>query len=119
VLHIFHRRLASGKLTTRYPEAAEQAPPAFRGMPDLTATRCSGGGQCAAACPSAALHVQDQADGWIWRLDRAACTGCGLCVEACPNGALATSLEFELAARTRADLVTTVRVRASVPEAGR
>ncbi len=108
MLSILRRRLATGIATTRYPEVAEGPPPAFRGMPVLDDAICLGDGACAVICPTDAIRVSPTTDGWTWRLDRAACTACGLCMEACPYAALSVSPAFELASRTRADLIETV-----------
>jgi len=123
MLSILRRRLTTGLATTRYPEVADAPPPAFRGMPVLDDAICLGDGTCAAICPTDAIRVSPATDGWTWRLDRAACTACGLCMEACPYAALGVSPAFELASRTREDLVETVHFsRSSTPratEAGR
>ena len=123
MLSILRRRLATGHATSRYPEVAEAPPPAFRGMPVLNDAACLGDGACAAICPTDAIRVCTTTDGWTWRLDRAACTACGLCMEACPYAALGVSPAFELASRTRADLVETVHFSrsssAQETEAGR
>jgi NADH-quinone oxidoreductase subunit I len=112
MLSILRRRLATGIVTSRYPALPEVPPPAFRGMPQLVEAACRGDGACAAVCPTVAIQVTSMPAGWTWRLDRAACTGCGLCMEACPYSALLVSPEFELASRTRADLVETVHFTA-------
>jgi len=111
---ILRRRLAAGIVTSHYPAVSEMPPPAFRGMPQLVDTTCRGEGACANVCPTAAINVTSTSDGWTWRLDRAACIGCGLCMEACPSAALTVSPEFELASRTRADLVEIVHFNAPV-----
>jgi formate hydrogenlyase subunit 6/NADH:ubiquinone oxidoreductase subunit I len=118
MLSILRRRLATGIATTRYPAVSEPPPDAFRGMPALVDTNCRGDGACADVCPTVAIRVTPDTDapppagGWTWRLDRAACTGCGLCIEACPHAALLVSPAFELASRTRADLIETVHFKA-------
>ena len=113
---ILRRRLATGIATSRYPAVPEVPPPAFRGMPELIDAACRGDGACSDVCPTAAINVASRRDGWTWRLDRAACIGCGLCMEACAYAALAVSSEFELASRTRADLVELVYFNAPAPE---
>ncbi len=119
MLDPFRRKPVATIGTRRYPDAADETPPTFRGHPFLLDHACCGTGDCARACPTAALSVtrQGEADGWTWRLDRAACTGCGLCIEACPLSALVASRAFELAARSREDLV--VSVTFSAARAGR
>jgi len=104
MLSIFRRSLATGTVTTRYPQEPEHPPPAFRSQPALLAERCTGSAACAAACPTGAVAVAPTTEGWRWSLDRARCAGCGLCVEACPTAALVHESEFELAARQRGDL---------------
>jgi formate hydrogenlyase subunit 6/NADH:ubiquinone oxidoreductase subunit I len=114
MLQIFRRRLAMGTVTSPYPDVADEPPPAFRGMPELLEAACRGAGDCAMVCPTTAIQVVHDGADWTWRLDRAACTGCGLCMEACPNQALATSRMFELASRSREDLVETVHFGTAV-----
>jgi formate hydrogenlyase subunit 6/NADH:ubiquinone oxidoreductase subunit I len=112
MLQIFRRRLAAGLAPApRYPRVADETPPGFRGMPDLLEGACRGAGDCATVCPTLAIRVEHQGADWTWRLDRAACIGCGLCMEACPFQALEASRAFELASRSRADLVETVHFR--------
>jgi len=108
MLSVLRRRLATGIVTSSYPATPDAPSSAFRGMPSLVEAACQGDGSCAVVCPTAAIALALNPAGWTWRLDRAACIGCGLCVEACPHAALGVSAEFELASRTRADLVETV-----------
>jgi hydrogenase-4 component H len=100
--------LKRGIVTTNYPEVAEPAPEAFRGQVLLDSGRCTGDGACARVCPSDAIVVTENADGWVWTLDDARCVFCGLCQEVCPEQAISISNEFELATRSKDDLVTTV-----------
>ena len=96
-------------LTTGYPDVPEPAPTAFRGQVQIDTSRCVGTGDCARACPSAAISVRhDDAGGWTWELNDARCVFCGLCAEACPESALSLSNEYELAVRDAADLITRV-----------
>jgi formate hydrogenlyase subunit 6/NADH:ubiquinone oxidoreductase subunit I len=114
---ILRRRIATGFVTQRNSVPAPPPPAAFRGMPAVLDAACLGDSTCAGVCPTTAIDVARTETGWTWRLDRAACIGCGLCIEACPHAALAVSPEFELASRTRADLVETVHFRST--ETGR
>ena len=109
-MNIFRKSLAAGLVTTPYPAVAEAAPPAFRGRPILDPARCTGEARCAEVCPSGCIGVTADAAGAgrVWTLDLAPCLFCGLCAEVCPTGAITMSGEFELATRSRRDLVTQV-----------
>ncbi len=113
--HLFRGARAMDVGGRRYPDTADEPPPTYRGHPTLSDERCRGTGDCALACPTDALAVARRADGWTWKLDRAACTGCGVCLDACRSRALVASPSFELAAHSRADLLVTVTFHA-VPE---
>ena len=108
MLGIFRRSVRIGKVTSAYPRVAELAPTAFRGMPVLSPQRCDGNAACVAVCPSAALSLAATAEARRITLDLARCIGCGRCVEVCTPGALTIRQEFELASRTRRDLLTVV-----------
>lgn len=111
-MHIFRKSLNAGLVTTSYPAVPEAAPAAFRGRPILNPDRCTGAAACAAACPSDCLTVTtDPASGdRVWTLDLAPCLFCGLCAEVCTDGAITFTGEYELATRTRRDLVSRVIV---------
>jgi formate hydrogenlyase subunit 6/NADH:ubiquinone oxidoreductase subunit I len=81
-------------------------------MPAILDGACRGAGDCATVCPTLAIRVEHDGLDWMWRLDRAACIGCGLCMEACPYQALEATRTFELASRSREDLIETVHFRA-------
>ncbi|HEY3111462.1 MAG TPA: 4Fe-4S binding protein [Chloroflexota bacterium] len=117
LLRVLRERLTRGSLTGRYPDVEEPAPPLFRGMPRMDPALCRGHAVCAAVCPSDAIEVEPSDGGWRWRLDRARCVGCGACAEQCPTGALSISLDYELAARRREDLVSEVHFRPDAPAA--
>ena len=49
---------------------------------------CTGCGSCAAICPSAAIRMQPDAQGFLRpAVDAASCTDCGLCADKCPASA--------------------------------
>lgn len=84
-------------------------------MPRLDAALCAGHAACADVCPSDAIVVQRDGAGWSWRLDRARCVGCGFCGEVCPTGAIKIDPAYELAARRREELITTVAFASGQP----
>ena len=47
---------------------------------------CLGYGDCARACPSGAVCIENG----LARIDTRKCTGCGLCAKSCPNGIIYT-----------------------------
>src|SRR5512134_2098952 len=51
----------------------------------LDPRRCTGCGECVAACPSGAIAMDDSGKA---RIDREDCTNCGKCVSACLDDAL-------------------------------
>jgi Ni,Fe-hydrogenase III small subunit/formate hydrogenlyase subunit 6/NADH:ubiquinone oxidoreductase subunit I len=109
-VNLFRKSLATGLVTAGYPATPEPAPPAFRGRPALALDRCTGEARCAEVCPASCISVTaDPASGGrVWTLDLAPCVFCGLCAEVCPTGAITMTGEFELATRTRRDLITRV-----------
>ena len=81
VLDRILRPLRRGTVTSRYPEAPPELPPAARGLPELDASQCSGDGACVTVCPTGAIRVRPGA----WSLDMGACIICGACARACPR----------------------------------
>jgi len=58
--------------------------------------RCFGCGACAAACPSSALSLAADDDGFAYpRIDPALCVGCGKCRRACPVNSVGLEPECE------------------------
>jgi hydrogenase-4 component H len=95
------RPLRRGPVTSRYPDAPPDLPPAARGLPELDAARCDGTASCAAVCPTGAIRVSAP----TWSLDAGACIFCGACARACPQDALRLGSRIELATRDRDGLV--------------
>ena len=109
MMGLFRRSLGGGVVTGAYPDVPEPAPPAYRGQVTLSVERCTGDGACARVCPSGAIAVTREDEGWLWELTDARCVFCGLCQDACPSQAIVLSGEFELAVRKLDDLTTRVR----------
>jgi NAD-dependent dihydropyrimidine dehydrogenase PreA subunit len=54
-------------------------------LPLLDATRCAGGGDCVAVCPTGCLEM---AGALPWLPRPRDCVSCGLCVAVCPTDAV-------------------------------
>ncbi len=98
--------LRTGRVTTRYPNRPEAQPAGVRNRLSVDGSRCdpTAYGECAAACPTAAVTTEE---GRL-RLDLGRCIQCGYCVAVCPPAALAFTAEYELAVLHRGDLITEV-----------
>jgi Ni,Fe-hydrogenase III small subunit/NAD-dependent dihydropyrimidine dehydrogenase PreA subunit len=102
MLDLFKARLAQGHRTSRFPAGPAFLPARFRGRPVLDTSKCSDGcRECEKVCPTGAIRLDPLS------IDLGTCTFCGLCEEACPQGAIRYTTDHRLAARSRADLVTT------------
>jgi formate hydrogenlyase subunit 6/NADH:ubiquinone oxidoreductase subunit I len=95
------RPLRRGPVTSHYPDALPELPPAARGLPELDAARCNGNAACVAACPTGAIRL----DAGTWSLDAGACIFCGACARACPTAAIALGNRIELATDERDSMV--------------
>ncbi len=114
LLDVLLRPLRSTVATRAYPPHADVPDRGHRGTPELQPERCRGRGDCAAACPTSAISVQDDGHGSVrWQLDYGRCIFCGRCVESCTDGAIIATGEFELAARQRDGVVAVHVVRAA------
>jgi formate hydrogenlyase subunit 6/NADH:ubiquinone oxidoreductase subunit I len=106
VLDRILRPLRRGPVTSRYPAAPPDLPPAARGLPELDASRCDGDSACVTICPTGAIRVGPD----TWSLDAGACIFCGACARACAQDAITLGGRIELAADER-DWLVVVRSR--------
>jgi Ni,Fe-hydrogenase III small subunit len=104
---ILRKSLATGIVTTAYPKAPAQASSHARGRPEIDFANGRDARLAVAACPTGALACEDGGGMRVVTLDLGKCTFCGLCAEA--DTAIRMTNVCELAARRKADLVTTAK----------
>ncbi|MBI3968626.1 MAG: 4Fe-4S dicluster domain-containing protein [Chloroflexi bacterium] len=105
MLNTLRTSLRTGRVTSSYPDEPDIAT-AYRGRPEIDPERCDCTGACVEACSSGAITlVPAESGARRWQLDLARCVFCGLCAEVCPNSALEITSDFELATRSRDDLI--------------
>jgi hydrogenase-4 component H len=91
-----------GAVTSPYPEAPPDLPPAARGLPELDILRCDGSAACVDVCPTGAIGLTET----VWSIGAGACIFCGDCARACPRDAIQLGQKIELAVRDPGDLTT-------------
>jgi Ni,Fe-hydrogenase III small subunit/formate hydrogenlyase subunit 6/NADH:ubiquinone oxidoreductase subunit I len=104
---ILRKSLATGVVTTDYPLAPAQVSDQARGRPEIDLPNWEDARPAVAACPTGALACSDSGATRAVTLDLGKCTFCGLCAEA--DRAIRMTNFCELAARHKADLVSTAK----------
>jgi Ni,Fe-hydrogenase III small subunit/NAD-dependent dihydropyrimidine dehydrogenase PreA subunit len=107
MFEILRKSLATGIVTTEYPQAPAQVSTQARGRPEIDFPNWKDARSAVAACPTGALACADSGRTRAVTLDLGKCTFCGLCAEA--DAAIRMTNACELAARRKADLVTTAK----------
>ena len=105
MFEIIRKSLATGIVTTDYPQAPAEVSSRARGRPEIDFVNWKDARPAIAACPTGALACEEGRGTRSVTLDLAKCTFCGLCAEA--DAAIRMTNACELAARRKADLVTT------------
>ena len=115
MLRILINALRTGVVTTRYPAEPSVPPDRFRGAPVL-----SPGSHLPppTVCPAGAISEYVDTGGRHVALDVARCVFCGRCAEDPWAGAVTMGRDFELAARSRADLRIEVVADDPAPRSG-
>lgn len=109
MLDILKKTLKTGSQTTKYPQIPDAAPAGFRGKPQFLPDRCTYCGECATACPPGVIGLSEKNGDKILTLSYCGCIFCGRCEEVCPYGAIKLTEEYELASKTKDDLLTSIR----------
>ena len=105
MFEIIRKSLATGVVTTDYPQTPAEVSSHARGRPEIDFVKWQDARPAVAACPTGALACQDSAGTRAVTLDLGKCTFCGLCAEADP--AIRMTNRCELATRQKSDLLTT------------
>ena len=71
------------------------APASFRGRMDLNADMCTGCRTCETVCPSTAIKIEENEEGFIHNIWHNSCCYCGNCAYFCPTGAIFSTNSFD------------------------
>ena len=102
MLQILRKSLATGVVTTNYPQASAEGSRPARGRPEIDFARWKDARPSAAVCPTGAIALMDGNGVRTVTLDLGKCIFCGLCAEV--DAAIRMTNQCELAARRGADL---------------
>lgn len=109
MIDILKKTLKTGIRTTEYPEKPDIAPPGFRGKPELFPDKCKYCGDCVTVCPPGVIWLTEEQGEKTLTLSYCGCIFCGRCEEICPYDAIRLTQEYELASKTKDDLLTSIR----------
>lgn len=109
MLEILIKTIKTGIVTTKYPEKPDISPAGFTGKPEFTAERCVFCRKCVSACPSDVIHLKEENGERILTLSYCGCIFCRRCEEVCPHSAIKLTQEYEMASKTKEDLLTGIR----------
>lgn len=107
MFRILKKNLEVGKVTIPCEPGYPKFPEGFLGAPEIDPGKCTGCGKCVASCPTDALAVTDDKskDVRSFFLSYGDCIFCGLCEPVCPYEAISFKGKFELACKTKQELV--------------
>ncbi|HWX20002.1 MAG TPA: NADH-quinone oxidoreductase subunit NuoB [Candidatus Binatia bacterium] len=105
MFEILRKSLATGIVTTDYPQSPAAVSSGARGRPEIDSTDWKDARLAIAACPTGALSATDGDAIRTVSLDLGKCTFCGLCAEA--DASIRMTNACELATRRRQDLIAT------------
>ncbi len=106
---IIIKTLKTGTVTTKYPDRPDIAPAGFRGKPEFLPEKCTLCGECANVCPPGVIWLTKEREEEAITLSYCGCIFCGRCEDVCPNDAITLTQEYELASKTKDDLLTIIR----------
>src|ERR1700741_5150876 len=98
---ILQKTIATGMVTTKYPDEHAQVSEHFRGRPNFTFEIWTDARPAAEVCPTGAIFMRDEGDSRQVTADYGLRVSCGLCAEASADQAERITQEFELASAHR------------------
>lgn len=104
---IIQKTIATGIVTTKYPDEPAQVSEHFRGRPSFAFEKWTDARPAAEICPTGAISVSDEDDSRKVTVDYGLCVFCGLCAGASSDQAVQITQEFEMASAHRRSLVLT------------
>src|SRR5438874_13083807 len=104
MLQILRKSLATGVVTTMYPDVPAQVSSNSRGRPEIDFAAWKDARPAAAVCPTGAISYEDKEQTRTACLDLGKCILCGLCADA--DKAIRMTNNCECAATIRKALVT-------------
>jgi len=107
MFRLLKKNIQVGKAVVPYEPGISKAPEGFLGAPEIDPEKCTGCGKCIAPCPTDALTIADskQEDRRTLFLNYGDCIFCGLCEPACPYQAISFKGKFELARKTKKEMI--------------
>ena len=109
MLEILKKTLKTGSQTAKYPAVPDITPSGFRGKPEFLSDKCIYCGDCVSVCPPGVIWLKEEKGEKVLTLSYCGCIFCGRCEEVCPAGAIRLTQEYEMASRTKKDLLTSIR----------
>ena len=106
---ILQKTIATGIVTTKYPNEPAQISKHFRGRPSFDLQEWTDAQPAADVCPTGAILVSDEGSSRRVTVDYGLCVFCGLCAEASPDQGVRITQEFELATTKRSSLIMTAK----------
>ncbi len=104
---IIQKTIATGIVTKAYPAELAHISEHFRGRPHFDFEKWTDARPAAEVCPTGAISLRDSNDSREVTVDYGLCVFCGLCAEASSDKAVRITQEFELATKSRRNLVLT------------
>lgn len=118
MFRIIKKTIQTGIVTTKYPQEQDIAPAGFRGEPNIDPDRCTFCGDCVDICPPGVIQLTMEKESGenILTLACDGCIFCGRCEDVCTDGAIKLTQEYELASKTKENLIATIRSKPCIDE---